>query len=164
MCSLVGILWWVGGSGEFAFSTTPTLYFWIHLQHYGSQHTEVAAVWDSKLHRMQFLFFSSWIGSTKLLQSKTDAMLYLGFVLEDDFFSSTWLISNTFCQKQWNSSTSGVGIQICKGTNGIFASLCYQCLLLERLLLMVMVMRASFFRETFLKAQNWSTLNKETHI
>jgi hypothetical protein len=31
-------------------------------------------------------------------------------------------------------------------------------------LLMVMVMRASFFRETFLKAQNWSTLNKETHI
>jgi hypothetical protein len=131
---------------------------------FGSQHTKIIAVWDSKLHRMQFLFLSSWIGSTKLLQSKTNVVLYLRFVLENNFFSSTWLISNTFYQKQWNLSTLGVRIQTCKGTSGIFASRCFQCLLFEWLLLMVMVMRVRFFRETFLKAQNWSTLNKETHI
>jgi hypothetical protein len=31
---------------------------------------------------MQFLFLSSWIGSTKLLQSKIDAVLYLGLFLK----------------------------------------------------------------------------------
>jgi len=136
------------------------LYFWIRLQHCGSQHTKVAPVWDCELHRMQFLFLNSWIGSTKLLQSKTDVMLYLGCVLEDNFFSNIWLRSKTFYRKQWNSNTSGVGIHTCKGTSGISASLCCQCLLLERLLLMVMVMRVSFFRET-LKAQNWSTLKRK---
>ncbi len=146
---------------EFAFSTLPTFYFRICLQHCGSQHTKVAAVWNCELHRMQFLFLNSWISSTKLLQRKSDVVLYLRCVLEDNFFSSTWLKSNTFCRKQWNSSTSGVGIHTCKGTSGISASLCCQCLLLEWLLLMVMVMRMRFFRETFLKAQNWSTLKRK---
>ncbi len=146
---------------EFAFSTLLTLYFRIRLQHCGSQHRKVATIWDYELHRMQFLFLNSWIGFTKVLLSKTDAVLYLGCVLEDGFFSNTWLRSSTFCRKQWNSSTLGVGIHTWKGTSGISASLCCQCLLLEQLLLMVMVMRVSFFRETFLKAQNWSTLKRK---
>ncbi len=100
MCSLAGILWWVGGRCEFVFSTLPIFYFQIRLQPCGSQHTKVATIWDSELHHMQFLFLSSWIGSTKLLQSKTNAMLYLGCVLKDSFFSSTWLKSSTFCRKQ----------------------------------------------------------------
>jgi len=47
---------------EFAFFSLPMLYFRIRLQHCGSQHMKVAAIWDCEFHRMQFLFLNSWIG------------------------------------------------------------------------------------------------------
>ncbi len=129
ICSLEGFLWGIGSCSEFARNPLSTLHFRICLFHSRGNHTKVRTrSLNSSIAGSASLSFP-W---TSTQQAHLKSFILFWVVLPDGFFTSIWLRSSTFYQKQCTWSISGAGIQTCKEANGICPYLYCQCLLLLR--------------------------------